>query len=278
MPLAKSNGRVLENGTGTGLVAALLCELLGAEKVTSVEIDPQVAAHAAKSLADVGCRPTLVVGNGSSADPPGSPFARIINTFSVCPVPYSLIRQSEPGGIIVTPYAPGLKGGRLLKLVVGDDGTAQGSFVGDAHFMRDRTQKPPPAPEVDMADGREEPSELNPRTIVDDFEACAVVGMFMPGARLTSKTMALEENSWAGIRFWLNTPDGSWCCVDWDADDPEGPYECGQYGPRNLWDEAVVIYQNWLQAGKPERKRFGLRMTEAEQQITLDGVPAAWAM
>ncbi|MEV6439923.1 methyltransferase, partial [Streptomyces anulatus] len=55
--------RVLEIGTGTGYVSALLCERLGDDLVHSVEVDPVVARQAADALAQAGYRPHLRVGD-----------------------------------------------------------------------------------------------------------------------------------------------------------------------------------------------------------------------
>ncbi|MFD8312107.1 methyltransferase, partial [Streptomyces sp. NPDC059694] len=60
----EDGNRVLEIGTGTGYVAALLCERLGDDLVHSVEVDPVVARQATAALARAGYRPRLRVGDG----------------------------------------------------------------------------------------------------------------------------------------------------------------------------------------------------------------------
>ena len=56
--------RVLEIGTGTGYNAAILSHRLGADRVTSVEVDPGVAATAASSLKVAGHPSRWCVGTG----------------------------------------------------------------------------------------------------------------------------------------------------------------------------------------------------------------------
>ncbi|HEY8534261.1 MAG TPA: rRNA adenine N-6-methyltransferase family protein [Micromonospora sp.] len=65
--------RVVEIGTGTGYQAALLCHRLGAENVTTVEVDPGLAATARQRLGDIGYAPRVVVGDGLAGDPAGAP-------------------------------------------------------------------------------------------------------------------------------------------------------------------------------------------------------------
>ncbi|MPZ66812.1 MAG: methyltransferase domain-containing protein [Pseudonocardiaceae bacterium] len=58
---------VCEIGTGTGYNAALLAHRLGAENVTSIEIDPQLAGQARQALATAGYPVTVVTADGTDA-------------------------------------------------------------------------------------------------------------------------------------------------------------------------------------------------------------------
>ncbi len=118
--------RVLEIGTGTGYVAALLCERLGDDLVHSVELDPVVARQAAEALAQAGYRPHLRVGDGEQPWPGLGLVDRLIATCAVRYVPHALLRQVRPGGIVVAPLAREFWSGALVRLRVQDDGTAMG--------------------------------------------------------------------------------------------------------------------------------------------------------
>ncbi|MGQ0773807.1 MAG: methyltransferase domain-containing protein, partial [Pseudonocardiales bacterium] len=98
--------RVLEIGTGTGYNAALLAHRLGSENVTSVEIDPDIAAQARTNLAKVNRPVTVVTGDGVAGYPAGAPFDRIISTASTLAgqMPYAWVQQTTPGGVILTPW------------------------------------------------------------------------------------------------------------------------------------------------------------------------------
>ena len=120
--------RVLEIGTGTGYNAALLlCERLGSDWVTSVDIDPQLVALARERLAANGYTPTLAAVDGARGYPAGAPYDRIIATCSVPAVPPAWLNQTTPGGMIMVDVR-GMIGGTVARLTVGDDGTATGRF------------------------------------------------------------------------------------------------------------------------------------------------------
>ncbi len=106
--------RVLEIGTGTGYNAALLARRLGAEHVTSIDIDPKLVDQARGRLAEIGHHPVLVAGDGSNGWAETAPYDRIIVTCAVSSIPPAWIRQLADGGRIVAPLAG--PGGRLMVL------------------------------------------------------------------------------------------------------------------------------------------------------------------
>jgi protein-L-isoaspartate(D-aspartate) O-methyltransferase len=96
---------VLEVGTGSGYQAAMLAELAG--EVCSVEVVPELAAHAAAALAAEGYdRVALRTGDGSLGWPERAPFDAIIVTAAALEVPPALPDQLRSGGRMVIPIGP----------------------------------------------------------------------------------------------------------------------------------------------------------------------------
>lgn len=119
--------RVLEIGTGTGYNAALLCHRVGAENVTSVELDPHLADAARRALADLGLHPAVHAGDGAAGLAGRAPFDRIIATASTDHVPPAWISQLAPGGSIVVDLRGSLAGSLVRITAVADD-VVDGSF------------------------------------------------------------------------------------------------------------------------------------------------------
>ena len=93
---------VLEIGTGSGYQTAVLAEL--ARKVYSIEIVPELAAHARQTLVELGYDNVQVrEGNGYLGWPERAPFPRIIVTAAPPEVPQALIDQLAVGGRMVLP-------------------------------------------------------------------------------------------------------------------------------------------------------------------------------
>lgn len=153
---AQEGQRVLEIGTGTGYNAALLAHRLEAEQVTTMEIDPRVAAQARRALSDIGFGAVAVItGDGELGYPPATPYDRVICTAACENIPYPWVAQTKPGGLVLTPWKNSYFDGGLVALHVNDAGTAAGTMIGPSSFMwlrQQRTRHPGASP-IRTADG-----------------------------------------------------------------------------------------------------------------------------
>jgi protein-L-isoaspartate(D-aspartate) O-methyltransferase len=98
--------RVLEIGTGSGYQAAVLSGLV--REVLSIEIVPELAERARRTLADHGYKNVQVrTGNGYLGWPERAPFDRIIVTAAPPEIPRALVDQLAVGGRMVVPVGTG---------------------------------------------------------------------------------------------------------------------------------------------------------------------------
>jgi protein-L-isoaspartate(D-aspartate) O-methyltransferase len=96
---------ILEIGAGTGYNAALLARLTGpAGEVTTVELDPNVAAEAEIALAAAGYgHVTVIAGDGEYGYAGNAPYDRIIVTAGAWELPAAWADQLAPNGLLVVP-------------------------------------------------------------------------------------------------------------------------------------------------------------------------------
>lgn len=96
--------RVLEIGTGTGYNAALLAHMVGEKgRVTTVDIDPEVARSARRALRDSGSRAWVKVGDGRDGFANEAPFDRILVTACADEIPRAWPEQLRDGGSLELP-------------------------------------------------------------------------------------------------------------------------------------------------------------------------------
>ncbi len=100
--------KILEIGSGTGYNAALLAQLAGAENVTTVEVDPNIADHARSAQHKAGFPVTVITGDGASGHPEHAPYDRVIATASVRDIPYTWVAQCRDSGRILLPWGSNL--------------------------------------------------------------------------------------------------------------------------------------------------------------------------
>jgi len=94
--------RVLEVGTGSGYVTALLAELTAL--VFSIERHAPLATQARHVLAKLGyTNAEVIVGDGSQGLPDFAPFDAIIVSAAAADVPGTLLSQLAPAGRMIIP-------------------------------------------------------------------------------------------------------------------------------------------------------------------------------
>lgn len=97
--------KVLEVGTGSGYVTALLAEL--ATQVISIERHTTLAERARATLQRLGYRNvSIIIGDGSAGFAPSAPYDAILVSAAAAEVPASLPAQLGEGGRMIIPVGP----------------------------------------------------------------------------------------------------------------------------------------------------------------------------
>ena len=252
--------RVLEIGTGTGYSTALLCHVAGADNVTSLDIDPEVSARAGMALAAAGHRPSLVVGDGLAGCTDGAPYDRVIATCGVRAVPPEWLAQTRPGGEILVTIGGWMHASELVRLTVGDDGTARGPVLGgQVSFMMARPQMPPPLGLLPpMAEGDERPALLAADAL-DDWDTLFVAQIAVPEAQRIS----LERDG-RTEHLLIDVSAGSWAGLV----ERSGAWAVRQGGPRRIWDLVEEWVGRWRSDGAPGLDRFEVVVGPEGQRVT----------
>ncbi|MGH3736830.1 MAG: ATP-grasp peptide maturase system methyltransferase [Micromonosporaceae bacterium] len=264
--------RVLEIGTGTGYNAALLTHRLRPQLVTTVEVDPAVAEAARLALWACGYMPTLTVGDGAAGHPGNAPYDRTIATCSTATIPAAWVAQLRPGGLLLTNLHRDLGGGALALLRHDGHGRMQGRFLPDYGGFMPVRSNPPTDVEPRLAaalatldaDVAARPTPVGADEL-DHPDFGMVAALRLPGVA----SMWFEPDT--GPQRWLLADDGSWACVE------QTTHTVTQHGARRLWDNVEALHQQWNDAGKPTRDRFGLTVTAARAHMYwLDDIEGVW--
>jgi protein-L-isoaspartate(D-aspartate) O-methyltransferase len=267
--------RVLEIGTGTGYNAAILCERLGAENVTSIDVDAALVAEARTRLAGLGYHPLLVAGDGRDGYPGNAPYDRIIATCSLPRVPAAWIEQLSPGGKLIVNVSWVL-GGAMLVLRKNDSGDgAQGRFAKCwAGFLPARGA--PGVADITAKDTEDGRYDTDVTTLAPDVLSTPAFAFL---AWLATQDARL---CWAdlddGRRLTcLICVDGSWCEV---YPDDGGQRRVDQGGPRRLWHLTEQAHRFWTERQHPDWSRFGVTMLGCDQRVWLDhpAQPIPWQL
>ncbi|MBX9425565.1 ATP-grasp peptide maturase system methyltransferase [Streptomyces lateritius] len=261
--------RVLEVGTGTGYSTALMCHYLGEDNVTTVEVDPQVAARADAALEAAGFSTWTVTGDGLLGHPYRAPYDRVIATCAVRRIPYVWIRQTKPGGIVLGTVGSWPWGTGLAKLVVGDDGTADGVIVGRSPFMQARAQAMAPVAGDLSARAAYADSERRTRVsplVLEKWMPAFLTQLAVPGTQFVRAT----RGDGSPLRYLFDPEKESF--AEFLADGES--WTVRQGGPVALWDDVERSLVAWQDAGAPEIDSVRLRVTPASHSYWIDHAPS----
>ncbi|WP_030454713.1 methyltransferase domain-containing protein [Herbidospora cretacea] len=235
--------RVLDVGTGSGYGAALLCGLLGDERVTTIDVERRLVDVAAERLAALGHRPRMV--NADATAPLPGEYDRIVATVAVRPIPAAWLAALPTGGRFATTITDT---SLIVTGVKTPDGGATGMVERDwAMFMTTRTGTDYPphlAAQVAaarVAEGEEVTTARFPiLNLLDAWEIRSMLEVNVPGI----EHVHTEED---GVRTALMVhDDGSWARAESAGGEPATVH---QGGPRRLWDELDRVRDHWLRHG-----------------------------
>jgi protein-L-isoaspartate O-methyltransferase len=265
---------VLEIGTGTGWNAALLAERVGTRgQVVSIEVDPVIAEGARAALTATRYSPLVITGDGAQGYPEAAPYDRVVSTAAVRDtIPHAWLRQTRPGGLIVTPWGTDYCNGVMLTLHVTTEGRATGRFHGDLAFMRLRAhhRRFYEPDQTQLQHAQVTTTDVHGwdfYRMINSDQAGFSIGLQVPRCSLT-----VELNRFGEDHHILELDDAttqSWARLDAHLASPD-PLVIHQLGPRRLWDEAVAAYDWWYDHDKPDPARFGMTMTTDTQTVWLD--------
>ncbi|WKK22989.1 methyltransferase domain-containing protein [Streptomyces olivoreticuli] len=269
----KPGQRVLEVGTGTGWNAALLAHVLGAENVTTVEVDRTLAEQAATVLNATTPGVRVVCGDGTLGHPDGGPYDHVEATCSLNGIPAALLAQTKPGGTILTPWSRPWCDFGLLHLTVDEHGGGLGHFSPYAAFMRARGHRLGLRLYHDIVADEHQPTEsrtrLTPWDVADDdHNAQFAIGLRLPD--LWHIWHHAPDVEGVETRLWVATTDkASWAAIDYDGNDDE-EFTVWQHGQRRLWDEIESAWHWYTDNGRPTPDRFGMTVATAGHAVWLD--------
>jgi protein-L-isoaspartate O-methyltransferase len=263
--------RVLEIGTGTGYTAALLVYRLGPENVTTIEVDPGLAARARAALATAGYgEVTVITGDGAWGYPEAAPFDRVLSTVAAPQVPYAWVKQTRPGGLVVTPWNSPYQPAGLLSLTVAADGTATGGLVNTTiSFMELRSQRIHRATiaevvhDTDIPEGSD--TDLHASYLCNGADARFAIERQVPHCEWEYVPATGDDGHWC--LWFLDSTTRSWARFDYQPDTERWPVH--QFGPRRLFDEVTAAYQWWESAGRPPATQWRFTITAEGQDVEL---------
>ena len=132
----QKNNKILEIGSGSGYQSAILSKL--AKKIYTIEIIPELTKLATKNLKDYK-NVKVIQGDGSLGYAKEKPYNRIIVTAACPSIPYELIDQLKPNGILIAPIGTQYQQ-KMIKITKTKDKIKE-EYLGDFIFVKLKGKK-----------------------------------------------------------------------------------------------------------------------------------------
>jgi len=266
--------RILEIGAGTGYNAALLAAL-GA-RVTSVDVQADVAERARAALAAAGVEGVRVLTGDGYAGAPGETFDRAIVTVGVAGVSPQWLAQTRPGPIVVPVEHAGTH--PVLAVHGAAEGPVTATVICPSGFMSAAgpliaahpRSHPHPVPTgaltafAPFAPPRWDPP-LGSYAYRDLWYAAGVWSSRATHAALPDRDVSgvvlLDEQGTGGAAI---LPDGSVLA---------GGDQAIEYG-----EQAVAIIDRWEAAGRPSMRAWQITFQLTGDPQAPIWAPAAWSL
>ncbi|CAL9673094.1 Protein-L-isoaspartate O-methyltransferase (plasmid) [Streptomyces sp. enrichment culture] len=244
--------RVLDVGTGTGVTAAVACQVCGDGSVVTLDRDRHLTEAAAVRLADLGFRPTVACGPGEEGFPDRAPYDRIFVSYAVEHVPAALVDQLARGGRLLVHVTTASPSWPALAVV---ERTLDGQFRAELRAV-----------EFAHRAGH----GLERILLTEEFRSHLASE---PGTWTQQSTLALPADTDRG--FWVAADHllggslvrdfaaehlviGAPSCGSWLRVEPAGHrrWNVTVRGPRDIWKELQDLAALWRAVGSPDRYRL----------------------
>lgn len=274
--------RVLEIGSGSGWLAAVMARLVGeGGQVTGIEIIPEMAAQSRADLASLGLSHLSVLAtDGAQGHPAGAPYDRVMITAAVWDLPAMLFEQLAEGGRVLVPVE--LRGGGCQVTVLrreGDGLVAERAVPGwfvplvgpgqQRPRLRFALAEVPFWGEIGGAAPRRVPLPL--ASGLDDAAGSAVaafrafLGRTAPGFAVFGDGEPPEQRPWLPAEPFGIVDEAGPSVALWRGGELLG------YGGAGAMRSLAQAYASWASYGLPGLAGLGLRVVRGAASLTRNG-------
>lgn len=296
----KPGDNVLEIGTASGFNAALMQQIVGDEgRVTTIEIDPDLASRAEENLARARMQRVLVVqADGAQGYAPRATYDHIVVTAGVWDVPPAWRQQLKPNGTIVVPiWIDGVQVSGTFSVEA--DGTLVSSDNRPCAFVYLRGDAAGPDPRRRIGSTSlmmlgESVAQIDPAAmhllLSDDYDQTRLSTMIETSSFWGSFQLYLMLNPPLGFSFALYTVskgqkayglEGEGVVLFGPGSAAFASYEAAgtvqYYGGADAMLALQQAQDEWLALGQPPAERLRLRLIPLAQADELaDEVPGRY--